>query len=305
MAQPSSAPDTSRRLAATRRPAVRPGLTLIEVLVVLVIIGILATLTVSVAARVSGAGKGRLTQDAIRVLDMALTGYVSEKGANPPPVIRDPRDAAGRHLIPVADARNVGATATADQTILNSGGFFVYQAQTAGLSGLFSSLDTRVFSKYDADSTENQFLDANGNVLNSIDQFAAPGTPGGPSSAPTYTNQPRIPTVLDGWGRPIRYVHPTFGGVLAGSRLSQSNNPANPTRLDSGEWDDLKPGAGLVWSFPAIRRNNQKIDDTEADSDGGRPVGGRPYFYSAGPDGDPSTIDDNIYSVRPDFVIPR
>ena len=30
-----------------------------------------------------------------------------------------------------------------------------------------------------------------------------------------------------------------------------------------------------------------------ADSDGGVCPGGQPYFYSAGPDGDPSTVEDN------------
>lgn len=302
MAHAGSAQGKSGRLAAVGRGGgiSRPGLTLIEVLVVLVIIGILATLTVTVASKVSGAGKGRMTQDAIRVLDQALTSYVSAKEANPPAVLRDPREPSGRRLIPVADARNMD-TAREDQTMLNSGGFFVYQAQTAaGLSGLFSSLDTRIFSKFDADSTENQFLDANGSVDTEIDQFLPGGTPGGPANQPDWNNQPRIPTVLDGWGRPIRYVHPTFGGVLSGSRLNPQLAGTNPVDLDAAEWGELK-SAGQNWSFSQVRRNKSNADALGADSDGGRPVGGRPYFYSAGADGDPSTLDDNLYSMRPEF----
>src|SRR5215813_11766460 len=50
--------------------------TLIEVLVVIVIIGILATLVLTVAARVTKGGKVSLTRDTIRVLDQGLTTYI-------------------------------------------------------------------------------------------------------------------------------------------------------------------------------------------------------------------------------------
>jgi hypothetical protein len=46
--------------------------------------------------------------------------------------------------------------------------------------------------------------------------------------------------------------------------------------------------------YPAeIRR-----DPAQKDADGGLTTN-RPYFYSAGPDGDPSTIEDNVYTVQP------
>jgi len=58
-----------------------------------------------------------------------------------------------------------------------------------------------------------------------------------------------------------------------------------------------------------IRRNRLiKVDrdtpDLVPDSDGGLTSGNRPYFYSAGPDGDPSTLEDNVYSNAPTHADP-
>ena len=69
------------------------------------------------------------------------------------------------------------------------------------------------------------------------------------------------------------------------------------------DWAELIPSDG-EWSFSRIRRSDVRTGPSErqeADADGGRPVSGRPYFYSAGADGDPSTLDDNLYNVRPEF----
>lgn len=289
----------------------RAGLTLIEVLVVLVIIGILATLTVAVASRVSGAGKGHMTRDGLRILDQVLTSYVAEKQAIPSPVLRDPREPTRQMWIPVVDGRNMSAP-TDDQTIINSVGFFMYQAETeAGLGGTLKAIDSRMLALYDADSTDPDFI--NGGNVDSRNQFAPPG-PGGPSSVPDLKNQPRIPTILDGWGQPIRYVHPTFGGLLTGSRLdpvvpTEWRGPPEPPRpraveVSMNDFSELLPGSGSQWSFNQIRRSDVRTGPTDtegADADGGRPPSGRPYFYSAGPDGDPATHDDNIYITQPIF----
>lgn len=280
------------------------GLTLIEVLVVLVIIGILATLTISVASRVSSSGKARLTEDAIRILDTALTNYVTAKEAIPSPVVKDPREPNRARYIPVADARNLGRSNPADRTIINTVGLFIYQAETeAGLTGLFAGVDQKILTKYDPDSMDPAFRDSDtGDVDSHINQF---GPTTGSGGTPDPEDQPWIPTMLDGWGRPIRYVHPAFSGVFYGpNRLG----PSDPTQgIDPGDADnfgDLIP-RGHSYAYTKIRRNRQATDAAgpsgEPDSDGGRPVGNRPYFYSAGADGDPSTIDDNLYSVRPEF----
>lgn len=96
----------------------------------------------------------------------------------------------------------------------------------------------------------------------------------------------RTTRIVDVWGNPIRYVHPRFGGIH-GEGKNLSEKCAETLGLKANE--DL-----LFRDFSRDPKNKQ-------DSDGGSPVGRRPYFYSAGADGDPSTIDDNIYLTRPTF----
>jgi prepilin-type N-terminal cleavage/methylation domain-containing protein len=92
-------------------------------------------------------------------------------------------------------------------------------------------------------------------------------------------HEPELMTVIDAWGNPIRYVHPAFHGVL-------------------NDWVDVEdligpPETGAY--FPQeIRRS-----PAGKDADGGMTTVGRGYFYSAGPDGDPSTVEDNIYTAEP------
>lgn len=92
-------------------------------------------------------------------------------------------------------------------------------------------------------------------------------------------SEPELMTVLDAWGNPIRFVHPAFHGVRDAEDVEDILGAA-PT-----------PATGY---YPGeIRR-----DPSEGDADGGLTTN-KPYFYSAGPDGDPSTIDDNVYTVQP------
>ena len=293
-----------REAARARVAAARTrGLTLIELLVVIVIIGILASITVTVASRVSQGGKVTVTQDALKIADQALNSYVQEVGAIPPPIFEDPRDKDRTRLIPVADARNmstgVGAT---DRVMINSCGLFMYQAtKDAGLTGLFAGVDAKLMTRYDPDRKDGAYTD------DSMDQMAV---------APTsFTDQPRIPTLLDGFGRPLRYVHPAFGGFITGpNRLNSTYNGVAAVDMDAADmfqsWT-RRDGRVYTFSYDRIRRNASPTPtaagnpnpEFQADSDGGRPVGNRPYFYSAGADGDPSTIDDNVYAggSRPEF----
>jgi prepilin-type N-terminal cleavage/methylation domain-containing protein len=91
-----------------------------------------------------------------------------------------------------------------------------------------------------------------------------------------------MPVVLDAWGRPIRIVHPEFHGTYG-----DGTDPALSATT----------GAGST----AFIRSNAPVAGGIAIADGGRAVSGRPYFYSTGPDGDPGTLEDNLYSQRPVF----
>ncbi len=101
-----------------------------------------------------------------------------------------------------------------------------------------------------------------------------------------------ITSVFDAWGEPIRYVHPQFSGRIS-----------TPTAISSVELLGPAP-TGKQYGVGEIRRNNVTASPQDiADGDGGKCIGGRPYFYSAGPDKDPSTTDDNVYLIAP--PIPR
>lgn len=90
-------------------------------------------------------------------------------------------------------------------------------------------------------------------------------------------------TVNDGWGNRIRYVHPAFHGLLDGSK--------SPTDLIG------PPPAGFAYRGGNPTRNT-------ANSDAGMCVGGSPYFYSMGEDGNASSTVDNVYidGKKPTFV---
>jgi prepilin-type N-terminal cleavage/methylation domain-containing protein len=93
---------------------------------------------------------------------------------------------------------------------------------------------------------------------------------------------PPLRTVFDGWDRPIRYVHPAWDGLLddAGTPVTATNIVAPPAGKNY-----FNAGLTLTRIAPY--------------ADGGICRGGQPYFYSAGPDGDPSTVADNVYTTKP------
>ncbi|MFI4916603.1 MAG: type II secretion system protein [Phycisphaerales bacterium JB060] len=103
----------------------------------------------------------------------------------------------------------------------------------------------------------------------------------GPLDPAPSESEPELMTVLDAWGNPIRFVHPAFHGVR---------------RTTEDVVDILGPAPSPATGYyPAeIRR-----DPAEGDADGGLTTNGQPYFYSAGPDGDPATTEDNVYLVEP------
>lgn len=96
----------------------------------------------------------------------------------------------------------------------------------------------------------------------------------------------RTTRIIDVWGNPIRYVHPRFGGVVGeGNSISQKF------------YETLGVEAGTPFLFSDFSRDPKN----KKNSDGGMPIARRPYFYSSGADGDPSTVDDNVYLTRPNF----
>lgn len=238
------------------------GFTLVELLIVISIIAVLIVLSVAVAGRVSGAGKARNTEQTIRLLDSALEAYINAKGGPPGPTVVDPRPGntgATKYIQPVADARS-----ETSGEMINSVALFM--AQCRGIPSAeenFKSLDAKFVREFNPETG------------------ATPGN---------FQSQPSLPTVFDAWGKPIRYVHPAFKGIISDVPGSGTNGA---TYTDVSALLGPAP-AGTQYGIQRIRRNTVTAGGGP-DADGGMSPANRPYFYSAGPDGDPSTMDDNVY----------
>jgi len=291
----------------------RSGLTIVELLVVIGIIAILVSLALGVAAGVSASGKTRLTESVIKALDGSLHDYMTSRDGLPPAFIQDPRrEADGTPLapdsyFPVADARNMaldddgaGLELKGNQMI-NSVALFMESIKKEGSAyQALAELDPRVLETTSTNSGEL--------LLTGSDPLQEEM---GPIEA-----MPLLPTVLDGWGEPIRFVHPAYFGAI----YDPYDNPSDPTQgVDMDDLNLTLPSGGS-WAIDEIRRNAQTEQSEPAnaeelpDSDGGRLTSTSPYFYSAGEDGlvgalrdgnDPDAAilanynADNVYTVRP------
>lgn len=276
----------------------RRGFTLMELLVVVGLIAVLVAIVFVIGRSVTSGAKARLSEDGLRVLDNALTAYIADVQSNPPALAEDPRaaipdpnPAANNRFYPVADARNMSATDPAGvdmpgNKMLNSAGLFLSQMNppsyagqavkergSAKARGALNALPTRLSALKDMDRGNGQF--------------------------------PMV-TPLDGWGQPMRYVHPQFDGLVTDDPAA-----ANPDRLAA------RPLAGFValprttppaqYAVQEIRRNattlvaNPLNAQDLPDSDGGSCVGNRPYFYSAGADGKVGVLVNGSNQVLEDY----
>ena len=266
----------------------RSAFTLIELLIVIGIITILIVLGLSVAGKVSGTGKAHVTRDTLKVLDTALSSLIqSSGGAIPPPWVIDPR--AGNNMSTFVQPIIDGRSGSASPQIVNSVGLFMLQCKSVpSAAAALKSLDSKYVREYTPDT----------------------------DPANDFTKQWAIPTAFDGWGNPIRYVHPFFKGTIP--TPPQTGFVTVKTAAQSpGPGDLILPGAPArsACGITSVRRNN--LDTTPGgsspdvlDADGGLNPTSRPYFYSAGPDGkvgfgkdsNGNVIDynaDNIYLTVP------
>lgn len=244
----------------TRMTSGRRGFTLIELLMVILIISVLIALGLAVGARVIGGGKTTQTRELIKVLDNVLNSYLQETGRSSPPAsILDPRQEEGN------PTGTIVHMPLADGVYRVGGGEF----RTINSVGLFLAEARRV-------AGVSELLDGinpqNLRLFAYTDATSLTSTPG--------ANEPELLTMLDAWGNPIRFVHPAFHGV----------------RTSEEDVEDIlgtAPSPATAY-FPAEIRRAPGMGD----ADGGLTTN-KPYFYSAGPDGDPSTIEDNVYTVQP------
>lgn len=277
MFQLASAATGTRPGQAARSLRAAAAFTLLELLVVIGIIAILVGIVIAVAAGVTAAGRKSLTTDTIRTLDQTLEEYIAARGAIPAATVRDPRtgpDMGGvttAYLQPVADARN-----DTDEMINSVGLYLVQAREVAAIDELIKGLDAKLVRPYLPAGTD--------------------------PDPPDPATQPELTTIFDGWGQPLRYVHPAFDGLIYGPNYPDAvSAPAAAVDLEDviGPPDPPRDGIAFEYGITRIRRNNQAVGDVIADADGGLCTGLRPYFYSPGADGDPSTIEDNVYTTQP------
>lgn len=258
-------------LANFRGRAVRGtrAFTLIELLLVIGIIGVLIAVGLALGNKVTAGGRNRLTQDAIRVLDQSLTEYNAVKAGSPPAYVADPikTTVTKTWYIPIADGMS---TAPKSETV-NSVGWYLYQVGSADSSDGVTSVDAILKG-------------LNPKLLKTNLSFPDASGAGGPAEGQQKQAVPnQFRTVVDAYGRDLRYVHPSFDGVV--------EEPTNTWEL-AGDVD----AKARAYSITKLRRDPKKKD-----ADGGYCQSGRAYFYSTGLDGDPSTVDDNVYTTKPTF----
>jgi len=258
------------------RGELRRGFTLIELLIVVGIIGLLVATTLLVGGAAVRGAKRNATEDTLRVLDAALEQYIASEDGIPPALVQDPRQGRDIFLLPVADVRSMTDNEAAGNgqlpgnPMIDSVGLFLLQANAVP------------DAKKALDQLPQKFVRQQTRTVTAL-----PLT---------------ITSAFDAWGEQIRYVHPQFSGRIT-----------NATAINSVELLGPAP-TGKQYGVGDVRRNNVYTgSDSEnrtatalqqvADGDGGKCIGGRPYFYSAGPDKDPSTIDDNVYLIVP--PVPR
>jgi hypothetical protein len=247
-------------------------------------------LALAVGRSVTNSGRARQTEYTLKVLDAALSEYIHSQETMPRSWVVGP--GSMNRTYPILDG--IGDLGAVQNLQLDSVGLFLLQLKgLPHLEAKLRDLDAKLVREMEFDGQ-------------------------------------RIVTVLDGWGRPIRYVHPQFHGLIHGTAFPSSVAEVS-TRQDKAQVAQVvtfPPSANPGISY--VRRNNVVTPDDLAlrmtpDSDGGMATG-RPYFYSTGADGkagyavrlrqpgDPGNLPwvvdvdfnaDNVYSRKPQFQMPN
>ena len=285
-----------------RRGSIAGAFTLIEIMVVLVIIAILITISVVVASKVTQGGKVRATEDLIRVLDNALTSYMAETEGKVPAVYWDEADPP--RPFPVWDGRYTptpGSTSPdnvdrdLDPAEPSQAVFMLMARQVPAVEAILKGIDARHIQR-----------------LTQV-RVGIHNQPAQKRATSNTTVDAESFYIKDAWGRPIRFVHPAWDGG-GGPYWDGANMVArDPIEFDYGtNGSPPRQGPdGNRQTLERLRRSYKPRDPASAppaprttivgDADEGLCIADRPYFYSAGPDGDPGTRGDNVYTTRPTF----
>ncbi|MEO1535777.1 MAG: prepilin-type N-terminal cleavage/methylation domain-containing protein [Planctomycetota bacterium] len=260
----------------------RLGFTLIELLVVIGIIAVLVAIGLTVATTVVNSGRSQATQSTLLAMESVVQDLSVEADLRPKDYkFYNVVDGGQNVALPIIDARDIDASV--DETSKAEPSFArllkVVQETVPGAAARWQQLDPSLIQESQIGTTSS------GGVIGSV---RVAGT-----------------EVLDSWGNPIRFVHPSFdGGAGDWFTLDDGDQTArDPIEVDVD-------GDGSVDA--EYRRSFRPFDPTGAVADAPNPIGDADegiapggsggYLYSAGPDGDPGTRADNVYgSVLPEF----
>ncbi|MDF1868941.1 MAG: prepilin-type N-terminal cleavage/methylation domain-containing protein [Phycisphaerales bacterium] len=269
------------------------GFTLVEIVLVVAIISLIAAISITVGSSMADSGRKRATESVLQVLDQALDDFINTTGAVPPSLVAikleqdiDSNSRGDTVYYPAIDGvfnsviPSDNPSAPERHYQINSIGLFLHSISTSSdVPSILENVDSKFVKNYDY----------------------------------PMDLQPGMTTIFDAWGNPIRYVHPKFDGIVEDGRRVAADPGMFLDVMDpmTGFFtEEMLPTDLSLIPFTEVRRNKILASDRagflgiEADSDGGLCPSQRPYFYSAGPDGDPSTIEDNVYTTVPEFVNP-
>ena len=135
-------------------------------------------------------------------------------------------------------------------------------------------------------------------VASSGPQPPAPTQPPAlPAQNTTWEQDPNpTPLILDAWGNPLVFV-PASGLINVRGNLSAGANGATVTGICKKNGVPVTPAPGFGVLPPVLSPEAANGPNYNEVAPGDRPQG-RPFFASAGPDGDLSTGDDNVYSFE-------
>lgn len=248
--------------------------TLIELLVVIGIIAVLMGIGLSVGFGVINSGRGNATKSTLQLLETYLAD-LDATGEDAKSYRAFKTEVMGQEYeFPVLDGRASSQGVGRDVRPIASLMRFIAAGDTylGDSSERWGGLDSSLVR-------DNEIGTAGGEVLRGVE-------------------------LLDAWDNPIRVVHPAYDGGFGDfwDADAESMNTSRDTLRVSYE----SGGSPTILQF---RRSYRKFDPTDpgsadsiGDADEGICPNERVYFYSAGPDGDPGTREDNIYgSVEPRF----
>jgi len=252
--------------------------TLVELLVVMGIIAVLAGLALAVGTGVIKSQRAATTQNTIQMLETYLSDLdATGEDKRSYKAFKTEVDSQ-QYELPVLDGRedSDGFDKSADRPIDSLARFIA-----AGDQFLGDSSDR--WGGLDSSLVQDVTLGGNAGTL-SVRDVTLRGV-----------------ALTDQWGQPIRAVHPSYDGGF-GDYQNAAGSVVNTRSTLSV--DEVVAGSSSTVRFRRSYRPFASGSDPDSvgDADEGICQNERVYFYSAGPDGDPGTRENNIYgSVTPQY----